>query len=87
MHAVDKVHVGVARGPEHDPIAGRLAEPGMRGEVIQADVGLDLDDPPNASSRGVVTDQVRPEQRATGLQAGARQDRPVEDAQPAQRSG
>ena len=84
MHPVDKVHVGVAGGPEHDPIAGRLAEAGMRGQVLRADVGLDLDDPPDAPSGGVVADEEGTQQRATRLQAGAGQDRPVEGERPAQ---
>ena len=59
----------------------------MRGQIVPADVSLDLNDPTNPSPSGVVADQLCPEQRATGLQGGAGEDRPVEDARIAQRSG
>ena len=51
MHAVDKVHVGDARRPEHDPVARRRAHPRVRRAVVLADVGLDLDDPPDPARR------------------------------------
>jgi hypothetical protein len=60
--------------PEHDPIAGGAAEPGMRGLVLLADVRLDLNDPPDPATRGVVTDEERPEERAPGGEGWAGQD-------------
>ena len=50
VHPVDKVHVGDPGRPEHDRVAGRPAEPGVRRAVVLADVGLDLDDPPDAAA-------------------------------------
>ena len=35
VHPVDKVHVGDARRPEHDRVAGRPPEAGVRGEVLR----------------------------------------------------
>jgi hypothetical protein len=87
MHPVDKVHVGVTGGAEHHPVAGGLAEARMRGPVLDADVGLDLDDPPDPASRRIVADQAGPEEGATGLQAGTGQDRSIDDVRAGQRSG
>ena len=36
VHAVDKVHVGDARRPEHDPVPGRGPHAGVRGPVLEA---------------------------------------------------
>jgi hypothetical protein len=87
MHPVDKVHVGMARGTEHDPVAGGDPEPGVRGPVVDPDVRLEFDDPPDASTGGVVTDQPGAQERATGLQAGTTQDGPVDDPRDVQRKG
>ena len=51
-----------ARRPEHDPVPGGLAEAGVRRPVVAADVGLDLDDPPDPSAGRVVADQARPDE-------------------------
>jgi hypothetical protein len=59
----------------------------MRGPIVDPDVGLELDDPPDPASRGVVADQAGPEEGAAGLQAGAGQDRPIDDVRADQRSG
>ena len=45
VHAVDKVHVGDARRPEHDPVARGRAHAGVRCTIVPADVSLDLHDP------------------------------------------
>ena len=50
VHAVDKVHVGVARAAVHRRVARRPAEAGVRGPVGLADVRLDLDDPSGDST-------------------------------------
>ena len=87
MHPVDKVHVGMTRWPEHDPVAGGLAEAGMRSEILSSEVGLDLHDAADAQPGGIIANQPSAEQRATGLQGGASQDRPIEDPRLAQRRG
>ena len=51
VHPVDKVHVGMPGRPEHDPVAGGLAEAGVRRPIVAADVGLDLDDPRRRAGR------------------------------------
>ena len=59
VHPVDKVHVGDARRPGHDPVAVGRAEPRVRRAVVLADVRLDLDDPPDAAAaRGSVAGPV-----------------------------
>jgi hypothetical protein len=77
----------MARGTEHDPVAGGHPEPGVRRLVVDPDVRLDFDDPPGAPTGGVVTDQLGAQERATGLQAGTSQGRPVDDARGVQRKG
>ena len=72
VHPVDKVHVGQARRPEHDPVACGLAEPGVRRPVVLADVRLDLDDPADAPPGRVVADQPRADQRARRRRASGR---------------
>jgi hypothetical protein len=86
MHPVDKVHVGVARRAEHDPVPIRLTEPGVRGEVVPATVRLDLDDPADSPAATVVTDEQRPEKASCGVECRSREDRSVEDRGPPQRN-
>jgi len=40
----------------------------VRRQVVLADVGLDLDDPPDAGVRSAVTDEQRTEQRPRGFE-------------------
>ncbi|MEA2653141.1 MAG: hypothetical protein QOI37_368 [Chloroflexota bacterium] len=54
----------------------------MRRQVVAADVGLDLDDPPDAPTRLVVPDEAGADQGAGGIEGRTRQERPVDDAQP-----
>jgi hypothetical protein len=54
----------------------------MRRQVVAADVGLDLDDPPDAPTRLVVPDKAGTDQGAGGIEGRTRQERPVDDAQP-----
>jgi hypothetical protein len=49
--------------------------------VVGATVGLDLDDPPLASTPGVLADQACAEERPGGLRDRAGQRRSVDDAQ------
>jgi hypothetical protein len=72
----------MAGWPEHDPVARGLAEPGVRRLIVPPDVRLDLDDPAAAPSRRVVADEPCADERGRGLERGAREDGPVEDAQP-----
>jgi hypothetical protein len=54
----------------------------MRREVLLADVGLELDDPPDPAlepGRGV-TDEMGAQQRAGGLEAGTGESAPIDDA-------
>ena len=81
VHPVDKVHVGMARRTEHDPVARGLAEAGVRGAIVAPEVGLDLDDPTDAPSGRVVADEARPDERARRPRASAREDGPIDDAQ------
>ena len=87
MHPVDKVHVGPSGRSEHDLIAGRLTEPGVGGPVIPADVGLDLNDPPDAPPGWVIADQACPEQGTGSRQGGSGEGFAREDDRLAQRSG
>ena len=76
VHAVDKVHVGPARRPEHDRVAGRPTEARVRRAVLGADVGLHLDDAADPARRvriGVV-DQARSDERTGRIECRARQD-------------
>jgi hypothetical protein len=82
VHPVDKVHVGMAGRPEHDPVALGLAKARMRGQIVLADVRLELDDPTDTSAAGVVADQPRAEQRPSRFEGWPRQDRPIDEAQP-----
>ena len=71
VHAVDKVHVGDARRPEHDLVPGRGPHPGMRRAIVRAHVGLDLDDPADtAACPGSVriADEAGAEQRPGGVE-------------------
>ena len=81
VHPVDKVHVGMAGRPEHRPVAGGRPEARVRCPVVDADVCLDLDDPPGTASRLVVADEARAEQASGGLERGAGEERAVDDAQ------
>ncbi len=83
MDSVDKVHVGVARRPEHDPVPGGFAEAGMRGAIVLPDVGLDLDDSADPAAALVVADQPCAEQGPPGLQGRPGQGRPIDEPQPA----
>jgi hypothetical protein len=71
----------MARRPEHDPVAGRLAEPGVGSAIALADVGLDLDDPADPAAGRVVADQAGADERAARLERRAGQAAPLEDAQ------
>ena len=53
----------------------------MRRSVVRSVVGLDLDDPPDAPARGVVTDEVRAEDGPGSLDRPARKGRPVDGTQ------
>jgi hypothetical protein len=53
----------------HDRVAGRPSEPGVRRQVLLADVRLELDDPALAS-RGVRTDEARAEQGGRCFERG-----------------
>ena len=65
VHPVDKVHVGDARWPRHDPITAPRQESGVRRSILGPRVGLDLDDARLAAPGLVVADE-----------AGAKQDGP-----------
>jgi hypothetical protein len=53
----------------------------MRCPVVDADVCLDLDDPPGPATGLVVADEARAEQAWRGLKRGAGEKRAVDDAQ------
>jgi hypothetical protein len=53
----------------------------VRCPVGDADVGLDLDDPPGPETGLVVADEARAEQASGGLERGAGEGRAVDDAQ------
>ena len=81
VHPVDKVHVGMARRPEHRPVAGGRPEARVRCPVVNADVGLDLDDPPGPEAGLIVADESRAKQASGGLERGAGEERSVDDGQ------
>ena len=81
VHPVDKVHVGMTGRPEHRPVAGGWPEASVRCPVVDADVGLNLDDPPGPAARLVVADEARAEQASGGRERGAGEKRAVDDAQ------
>jgi hypothetical protein len=83
VHPVDKVHVGDAGRPGHDPVAPRAVEPRVRGQVVGATVCLDLDDPSLAPTAVVVAYEAGAEQDASGLGSVAREVGSVQDAQAA----
>jgi hypothetical protein len=68
----------MARGPEHDPVTGGLAEAGVRGQILAADVRLDLDDPPDAPAGVIVSDEDGTQKGSAGLQRGPREQCAVE---------
>jgi hypothetical protein len=72
----------MAGRPEHHPVAGCLTESRVRRLVVPADVRLELDDPAAPPSGRVVADEPGADQRRRGVERGARQDGPVDDAQP-----
>jgi hypothetical protein len=49
--------------------------------VVDADVRLDLDDPPGPASRLVVADESRAEQASSRRERGTGEERAVDDAQ------
>jgi hypothetical protein len=53
----------------------------VRRLVVLTVIRLDFDDPPDASARGVVTDEVRTEDGPGGLDRPAPEGRPVDGAQ------
>jgi hypothetical protein len=53
----------------HDRVAGRPSEPGVRRQVLLADVRLELDDPADAS-RVAGADEARAEQGGRCLERG-----------------
>jgi len=53
----------------------------VRRAIVDADVGLDLDDPPGSASRLVVADESRAEQASGGFERGDGEERAVDDAQ------
>jgi hypothetical protein len=69
--------------PEHDPVATRLAEPGVGGAIVLPDVGLDLDDPADPPAGVVVPDQSCAEQRPSGLQRRRGERCAIDEIQPA----
>ena len=81
VHPVDKVHVGDARWSRHDPIAGRRAEAGVRGQVLRPTVGLDLDDARLTAPGVVVADQPDTQQGRPDDSGRTGQRCSVEDAQ------
>ncbi len=50
--------------------------------VVATDVRLEFDDPPDAPPGGVVADQSGTDQGSSGLERGACQQGPIDDAQP-----
>jgi hypothetical protein len=73
----------MTRRPEHDAVAGRPPEPGVRGAIVLADVRLDLDDPADPPAGVVVPDQPCAEQRPSGLQRRRGEGCPIDECQPA----
>jgi hypothetical protein len=53
----------------------------VRCPVVDADVGLDFDDPPRPATGLVVADEARAEQASGGRERGAGEKRAVDDAQ------
>jgi hypothetical protein len=58
----------------------------MGGQVGLADVRLDLDDPPDAETGGIVTDEDRVQEHVPRRQRGPGKEGPVQD-RPAEGSG
>jgi hypothetical protein len=71
----------MAGRPEHRPVAGGRPEARVRCPVVDADVGLDLDDPAGPEARLVIADESRAEQATGGLEGGAGEQRSVDDGQ------
>jgi hypothetical protein len=69
MHTVDKVHVGKARPAEHDRITPGPTETSVRGQVIRAAVGLNLDDSADTIPRVVQANQMSTNQPPRGFDA------------------
>jgi hypothetical protein len=51
--------------------------------VVAPDIGLELDDPPDAAAGDVIPDEPGADQRSRGLEAGTFEQAPVDEAQPA----
>ena len=80
VHPVDKVHVGDARRPEHDPVAGRATKAGVGGEIGLTDVRLDLDDPADSwRPARLLADEKDAEQIVGRILGRSLEDRAVED--------
>jgi hypothetical protein len=73
----------MTRRSEHHPVAAGHAESGVRGAVVLADVGLDLDDPPDPPAGLVIADQPDAEECAAGVERGPGEACPIDDRQPA----
>jgi hypothetical protein len=72
----------MTRRSEHDPVASRLAEPGVGGAIAPSDVRLELDDPADASPGRVVTNESGADERSRGVDRRGGEDRPIDDRQP-----
>jgi hypothetical protein len=72
----------MAGRPEHHPVARGLPEPGVRRLVVATDVRLELDDPADPAPRRVVADEPGADEGRGGVERRAREDGPVDDAQP-----
>ena len=57
MQPVDQVHVQVTRRPEHHRVTAGSTPRRVRGEVLRAAIGLDLDDPAAHASLGRLVDE------------------------------
>jgi len=53
----------------------------VRCPIVDADVGLELDDPPGPETRLVIADESRAEQASGRLERGAGEERSVDDGQ------
>ena len=71
----------MTRRPEHDPVPRRLAEPRMRGPIVPADVGLEFDDPPDATTRCILAYESCTDERPAHVEGRAREEGPVDGAQ------
>ena len=81
MHAVDTVHVGVARRAVHHLVASGHAEAGVRGGVVRPAVRLHLHDPRDPHAGRVIADKATAQQRPRGIRDRESQNVPVKDRQ------